>query len=313
MSREIRVITPVPVFMEDVVPADILAAGCPDYLEDVEMVIVELDGPAAAHLLTFNKEPELGVKGSNRKSLQSLIEEMAAEILAGEWHFSHQGIGFDRYNLVDGAHRLKALRLAAQTKPDIRVPFVIVTGMPDEAMGVIDSNRRRSLSNMLTMKGYANVMQLSAVGRLMYLFSGAQFDKADRVYWSNARPTRRAVRQYIDANHGLLSDGLRVANRSRLLTPASTAAAWCIITRKPHDAAKVEAFFDQLLVGEHIGRGDPAFAVRRFAENARSDKGPMVDTYIQLAVVLKAWLKFRDGKPWDMAAFRDAVEIFPNP
>jgi hypothetical protein len=61
---------------------------------------------------------------SNRKVRPSWVLELSRRITAGEWKLTHQGIAFDRNNvLIDGQHRLHAI-----VKSGVTVPMQVTFG-----------------------------------------------------------------------------------------------------------------------------------------------------------------------------------------
>lgn len=320
MSREIRVVeTPEegPAFtgtsLEEIVPEDILTEPLPEWLDNVDMAIVFIDAKTAAEMRARNVEPEIDKGGSNRRGYEALIKQYAADMLADRWQFTHQGVAFDeKGRLVDGNHRLAALELAGKARPDIRVPFLVITGVPVEAMDSIDIGRRRSLSDMLQMKGFPNTLQLSSTARLVYLFRNGQFDRPDRRYWSNARPTRQELAAFVGTDPEGLKAAVRIGGQSKIFTPAAVSAAWYIITNA-NTGGDHELFFKQLANGEHIGQGDPVFALRRWGINARAKAGAMEASWIQFAMLVKGFQYFRTGRRSHLAIWKAEVEAFPKP
>jgi hypothetical protein len=77
-----------------------------------EIVLVTLE--IAAQWLDRNPQ--------NRRIVQSRVSFYAAQMQAGSWKLTHQGIAFDEYgNLVDGQHRLYAVILSGTPRPFLGV------------------------------------------------------------------------------------------------------------------------------------------------------------------------------------------------
>lgn len=287
-------------------------AELPVHLQAMSTSMIMIDGPMAASMLTRNIEPEVGRPGTNRRSQPHLIDKYVDLILNDGWNPGHQGIAFDTEGfLVDGAHRLKAIVKADAVEPGIAVALQITINLPVEAMRDVDTVRRRSLSDRLTMKGYANSNIISAMGRITYLYANAQFDTPDPRYWEHSRPSRNVLEDFIDANRESMAASARIGTRSNLLTGTALAAAHWICTQA-HPNADMATFLDQLSDGENIGRGNPVFALRRFAVNGRA-KGTLPDTWEQVAFIIKAFAAHRQGNVVDTATFRPYQEVFPKP
>lgn len=82
---------------------------------------------------------------NNRRLRPRLIEILKRDILADNYHFSHQGIAFDTENtLIDGQHRLSAI--IASGKP---VPMLVFRGLQRSSQEIIDLGQARSIAETL--------------------------------------------------------------------------------------------------------------------------------------------------------------------
>lgn len=313
MSKEIRVVEFEPILdFEDLLGHGHQDQEHPAWLTAVKTTKVYVDAKMAANMLLRNIEPAVGVKDTNRRSYNKLVVDFSRIMLDGGWNFNHQGLAFnDQGRCVDGAHRLKALLLAAETEPDISVPFMITIGLPAESIKDIDVTRRRSLPDVLTMQGHANTMLLGALARLTYLYDNAQFDRADFTYWDGTRPSRNALEAQITANADLYAEAIKVGLNQRVFVPTAFAAMWVIVKQKQPDA-DIDKWVSQLRDGEMIGNGDPAYAVRRWAFNQKHD-GNTAPGWEQLAYLLKAFAKFRRGETVGIILWKPKQEPFPRP
>lgn len=134
----------------------------------------------------------------NRNINKSRVTQYAADMKAGSWMLSHQGIAFDEDGvLCDGQHRLAAIVLA-----DVTLPMLVTTGLPRElANGVVidirdvmDRGQGRSVGQQLAMSHgvkYSNHVSASirtiasiCVGRDMAM-STAQTLKIMGIYGEN--------------------------------------------------------------------------------------------------------------------------------
>lgn len=84
----------------------------------------------------------------NRTVRDSVVQRYAADMKAGRWKQSHQGIAFDEEGtLIDGQHRLYAI-IYAETGVLIQVTY----GLPIETQRVIDDGLKRSVVDILRVQ-----------------------------------------------------------------------------------------------------------------------------------------------------------------
>lgn len=313
-----------PLEMKDIIGDRYDYSELPEWLDDVATAIVLVDAELAALMLQRNVEPKVGLEGTNRRSQPHLISQFVDVILNGEWKFNHQGVAIaESGELIDGAHRLKAIVKAAETVPDVAVPMMVTINVPQESIRDIDVTRRRTLSDRFTMAGLPSATLLAAMARLTWLYEHADFDGPDVKYWANTRPHRNVLEAHVNENRELMLLSCRMGERQKVFTPAALAASYVIIRKKyveyaPTPAASADAlnllenFYQQIKNGENIGAGDPVFSLRRWGINHRGS-GRMPESFEQMAVILKAFRAFREGRRVETLTFRPTQEAFPRP
>jgi hypothetical protein len=93
----------------------------------------------------------------NRSVKPKTVRTYANDMLAGNWHFTHQGIAFDENDhLIDGQHRLLAI-----VESGVTVKMLVTRGLPAEAgkgenitkktMDAIDQGVMRSVADQLRL------------------------------------------------------------------------------------------------------------------------------------------------------------------
>lgn len=106
----------------------------------------------------------------------SVVNRYAADMIHGSWLLGPQPIAFDLAgNLLDGQHRLEAVRKSRKT-----VPMMVSTGWPVNTAGngaistmdTIDRGKIRSVGQMMHLHGYVNANNYAAcvasIGRLCW-------------------------------------------------------------------------------------------------------------------------------------------------
>lgn len=108
-----------------------------------------------------------------RQLKNSVSDRYAADMKAGHWLFTPQPIIFDdNQNLVDGQHRLEAVRKSGCT-----IRFLVSTGWPSKAdngvgvIDVIDTGKLRTVPDLLAMHGQKYASRYAGVARQIALIS----------------------------------------------------------------------------------------------------------------------------------------------
>lgn len=87
----------------------------------------------------------LALSGGNRVLRPKTIDAYAAEMKAGNWMLTHQGIAFDiSGRLIDGHHRLSAV-----CKSGVTVTMNVTYNMAEDAALCIDTGRARNMADQL--------------------------------------------------------------------------------------------------------------------------------------------------------------------
>lgn len=251
----------------------------------------------ARDLLLHNKEPKAGEKATNRKASKALVKEYALLMLGGQWYlnpqpiiFAETGDGVEVSDLNDGQHRLKAVIVASQERPDIEVPFVFAFNAPQKSKWVVDQNKKRVPGDWLRMFGEVNANQLSYAVRMLYALENMR--PFTSVYaWRKVKLTPEAQQAFLDA-HDNLRYSLQQARdvKSQITIPVGTVLYY--LMHREYGVWKTNEFFSGLSTGAGLGIDDPRLKVREFLA-IKVKEGYSWDGFEQLAVMIatvNAWL-----------------------
>jgi hypothetical protein len=239
--------------------------------------------------------------GAETKRAQTVtyVQQYASDMLAGRWGLSHQGLlfgppderGEGRGPLRDGGHRMKAVVLAAQTDPGIKVEFLVtIEDEPDEiAFAGIDGGRNRTTSNLLQINGYKHYTQLASIARRVVLWeAGAPISNK----WS---PSKLEILSCIERNPGIQEDAAYAHNwGTRVLPPA--AVGFCRWLFRVIDADDCSQFLDGLRTGVALSDHSPVHALREQLADGRTWSRYRTRTVeARIALTITYWNKFRSG------------------
>jgi hypothetical protein len=259
--------------------------------------IIDFTPQFARELLTANRFYEPGATHAghcNRRFRPALAKAYSEAMLRGEWVLTEQGIGQDiDGELTNGQHRLAAIVLAGETKPDIQIPMQFTYDLPREARDVVDSGLRRTLGDNLAMHGEADANVLGAALRLVQLYDRTPWNS--RV-WREARISYDQCRQMLEAEPALrewITYGRKVAIGARMLA-SGTCAFFAIASREwPHDVLR--EFGEQLRTG--VGQddpGNPILAMRNLATNQQVRRTRR-ESYEHMALAIRTFQLWVEG------------------
>ena len=126
---------------------------------------IELVGPERAGLFLKNNP-------NNRNLNEKRATELSHAILRGEWEFNGDAIRISvTGKLLDGQHRCRAV-----VKAGMAVPMLVVYGIADGSMLTIDIGAKRTLSNMLQIRGHKDTARLANAGGWLYRLMAGPVD-----------------------------------------------------------------------------------------------------------------------------------------
>lgn len=243
---------------------------------------IEHIGPeqAAAHLANNTR---------NRHINWRTVARYAHDIETDQWQMAGEPIKFaDDGTLLDGQHRLEAIRKTGRT-----LPMLIVRGLAPESQHVMDSGKPRGFAGQLQIAGHPNSGRLAATARLSYLYEeGLLF--TDR---AKEQVTITDLLTFVEDNPDLHEAVLLLPHNYRQKIDASpqVICTFIWITRRI-DADASERFMHQLTAKTYLASGSPILALdTRFREMARTRtaiSGPAA-----LSAFIRAWNAWRQGRP----------------
>lgn len=262
--------------------------------------VMSVDKTMAELLLGYEKTPEVGVSGTNRRANWELVKGYARLMADGFWRLTHQGIAFkgfldnDTAVLADGGHRLRAVIEADKAKPGIAIDFMVTEGLTEEDVLAMDVGRKRTPGDFFTMSGETNTRLLASVTRLAWLYDhpdSAQIEGGGR---RNLVASPQELQDYLD-KHPLLRDavleGVKVAKHMR---PTAAGAGWFLAVDNGHTVKDANEFVDGLRHGNNLPEGSAIHVLRELMRNSERI-GRVYDPAEQLALFIKAYLKWHHG------------------
>jgi len=251
----------------------------------------------------------------NRPIKKRSVQIYAAAIKRGEWKLSNDAIGFD-YNgvLINGQNRLQAV-----VEAGLPAQFLVGRNLDPETQEVMDTGNRRTLSDQLSLRGESNVHRLASVIRWAFLYDRYINTDApmDNRYMT---PTLQQLLAFHADHKSRLaiatSEGDRVRRKFPDAPAATSGVGWFIFHELNWEDC--QDFFHKLGLGASLEEDNPIFVLRRWLINSgsgrtggnenrtahRSLKRDKPSPDMVLAVTIKAWNAYRDGKRIENLAWR---------
>ncbi|MCX5377506.1 hypothetical protein [Streptomyces sp. NBC_00091] len=232
---------------------------------------------------------------NNRPLSRQTIVQMARAIERGEWQLTHQGIAFDEDDvLIDGQHRLEAV-----VKAGIPVEMMVTLGVPRASFTVMDTGRKRTGRDALSLAGEVNSTHLAAALRGLHLYL-TQPDLG----WSGAsslvsNDQLLGILEQHPEMRNAVNHGIQL-NRGTKITVTAASIGWYVTCRERPDVDQ-SPWHDGLMTGAGLSQWDPRLTLRNtllgLAAGKRHRKAD--DSREHLLYYLKswnAWVEYRELK-----------------
>lgn len=231
----------------------------------------------------------------NRPLSKQTVEKYAGYIKSGAWLLNGEPIIFaDDGSLMSGQHRLHAC-----VKADKGFQSVVLKGVDRNTFSTLDTHRRRTAGDVLTMEKAKNPTRLAAATRAYYRML------------TNVNQSRMLThQQYIDfvQAHPSLTYWCSFTNKAMSLVPGYTFAVIAAI-EDTYGREMAKEFYDRFVMGLNLKPSDPEYLLRqRFATNK---SGVRIQHELGLGLTIKAANARLAGK--QIKALRHSLdEQFPQ-
>lgn len=264
----------------------------------VECILIDV--ALATEMLKRNKEHQAGVIGTNRPISRMNVVRYAAEMIAGRWHLTHQGIAFDEDGwLKDGQHRLKAVIYAGNTNPDISIPMMVTYGVDEETFQFIDNGMKRKLADSLAVRGITNSIAVTSAAKLFYCYLNVPYENihswaSGRVDGFTAPVLHDLILKYPGIREGVTFCQAKLFRQTGNLTALATGYALFTEFRPDTDGP---GFLHKLQSG--LGwqeRGEPVFELRKRLQARLRKPASSTERVTQFALLIKTYNKWMMGE-----------------
>lgn len=236
----------------------------------------------------------------NEKYALALSRQMAA----GAWKLNMETIKVaSDGTLVDGQHRLNAVITAG-----VPVEMAVAYGVPKETFDTIDTGRRRSGADVLSLRGVGGNASIVAAGCRMGIAIEAT-QRGENFNGVRSRTTNADVVAYFDRNPQIV-DVVPLAAGVKSIFRRQGEMLGVVHVLSKVDAPFTAEFFRTFGDGIGLYAGHPVLALRRVLINFVT-RGVATTPETMAALVIKAWNYQKDGKRMELARY-NAEEYFPE-
>ena len=237
----------------------------------------------------------------NRVLHQATVEHYAREMKAGLWMMTGEPIQVSATgSLLNGQHRLQAIIVSG--KPQA---FLIIRGVEDAAMKCIDTGKKRTIGDILSMYAVSNANLVAATVLLCMRYDATKTPcENGRWTWSPTggnktegsaflrfRPTAEEEIRFLSGHQGLKTSVSLAASAykesgSRFFAPSM--AAFIHFYGAKHAPEQADEFVNQLYRAINVRERSPVQLLRRRLNHSRMGK-VVLRPKEQLALAIKAW------------------------
>lgn len=190
----------------------------------------------------------LNTNRRNRPLKQHHVKWFVDSIKGDRWLPNPDAIAVSENGvLLNGQHRLEGIKAAGYPP----VPFLLVSGLPEKAMSVIDRGISRTMRDVLSLL-LNDGISAKVVAALTWLSKA----RTNKINDSSFKPSPEELIDLIDRHQELIGELMPLARTQR--SPVVAA----VIEYASRSPANAKAFADQLLYGENLVKHDPAYKLR---------------------------------------------------
>jgi hypothetical protein len=259
-------------------------------------------------------EKMLETNTKNRRLSDRIVQKYAEMMRTGRWVDDGSPIRRDEAgNLLDGQHRLWAV-IESETEQQ----FLVVTGIPEEAMTTMDTGKHRSFQDILSMydPSLHSLPNLAANTSMIYRWEQGARGSALRPRGNSSQFVPYAdLLDFFKANQERMVELTRESHRVRRLGMNGTTIALGYWLFDALDKDDSDYFWERFHDGVELAETDAIYALRRWVDKNATTTPPQ-PAEVQVALTVKAWNSYRDGEEVHVLSWKrggQRPEPFPEP
>lgn len=236
---------------------------------------------------------------------KSPIKRYTEMMSNGEWVYNGEPVIFGDDGLIlDGHHRLHACVQSG-------VPFVtdLSFGRPRDGFSTIDTGKFRSISHIAGLSGISDPRTTSTAYKWLYRL---ETDKLGSEGFNTKMPGYVLPELY--ARHPRLPDSVKLIPNGIKSFLTLGVAVFLHYYLSTVDSECTDRFFEHFVDGSGLSKDNAILVLRNnIIANKSAKKRSDLDNIHDMALVIKAWNHWRDGKKIKQIKWSRSAEEFPTP
>lgn len=227
----------------------------------------------------------LGANRRNRSLRLRHIQTLAADMAAGNWRMNGETIKFAKDGtLLDGQHRLAAVIESGAT-----IEMMVVTNLELSDQETMDAGRKRTLSDVLALRGEDNSSTLASAIAIYWQRHNGQIT-------NHASPTNQQAIAILEEHPALRYSVNFVGKAAKTLRYPRGLAATLHYEMSLLNADDAADFWSKLETGLGLHERHPVYILRRRLADNAAVIGRKLDRIMLHAYTIKAWNAYREGR-----------------
>lgn len=223
----------------------------------------------------------------NRNIYEPTVDDYSRDIKKNRFLINGEAIKLAvNGDILDGQHRLLAVK-----KADVPLRTFVVVGLPPETQDTMDSGRKRTVGDTLTLRGEANAYTLAAVLRRAWLWERGDYKLVGRT-----APTKAECADLLEA-HPEIRRSAEIAQRVRgtFRHIPTSVLGLCHYLFNAIDSDEAAWFFQRLADGAELPANHPVLVLRNRVSSERLEDVRIAEAR-HVEYLIRAWNAVREGR-----------------
>jgi len=283
--------------MEKVIEKDLSFFNLVDLLDFVAPESYKIEGEGekiTARIMKITPklaEQFLTKNVNNRPVSSSNLKYLVKQIESGNWMFDGESIKIDSNgNLIDGQHRLEAI-----IKSGIPLVMLVLNGFQSSVFTVLDTGRKRTGSDVLSINGAENASVVASSIRLINQFERGSYGEGGSI---SRTLSNQEIVEFLDKNPKILESskfGASLYKKSNGVITASLVSTFHFLLSQKSEEQALE-FLTKLCLGTNLENDSPITALRnKLIKSSLNKNYRMLQSEIVRNIIV-AWNKYRKGE-----------------
>lgn len=248
----------------------------------------------------------------NRNIVPKSLKVIERALRLGEWELNGEAVKIaGDGTILDGQHRLTAC-----VNTGVSFETFVIRGLPMETQESMDGGAKRTAAQLLTLRGIPNATYQAAIARSLIIREHSSLKLATTPRTTEFSPTRTEIVRFAVENQDRIQYLVHKCSQLSKRIPLGTGATAALVEEfEKVDADDAAFFFERILDGQNLAKGDPIYALRDYYQKVVDKVAVHRDPAYVAAITVKAWNAYRVGRTVTLLRFKPGganPEKFPE-